>query len=365
MKVLIGNLFDSPCQCLVNTINCVGVMGKGVALEFKKRYPDNFKDYVSRCKRGEVKPGLPYFYQDKDRLILNFPTKDHWRMTSRLSDVATGLDWFVAHYKDFGVASVAFPPLGCGNGGLTWEEVGPLMYRKLKDLPIEIEAYAPYGTSLEHLSTSFLEKAPVSLDATGRANARIKPSWYLTLEAVKELNERPFALRVDRLLFQKICYIMTSLGLDTGFSFARSEHGPYSAEVLDAFKALANAGLVHEKNLGDRIQIEVNESFRFDPAEYGPEEIKILKKTADLFGRIHSSLQSEIVSSVVYAFNELKEKPGAMTDQSLFDRVMETKPSWGEKRREVLASIYYLKASGFISVYVPRQSSLLNEIDYL
>ena len=99
MIVKIGNIFESKCTTIVNTINCVGVMGKGIALEFKKKYPDMFMEYVLKCDRGEVKPGIPYFYQKENISILNFPTKDHWRSPSRLSYVIDGLDWFIKNYE--------------------------------------------------------------------------------------------------------------------------------------------------------------------------------------------------------------------------------------------------------------------------
>ena len=87
--------------------------GKGIALEFKKRYPEMYREYVDKCRLGEVKPGKPYIYNNADGTrILNFPTKDHWRSPSRLSYVMDGLDWFVKHYEEYGVKSIAFPPLG-------------------------------------------------------------------------------------------------------------------------------------------------------------------------------------------------------------------------------------------------------------
>lgn len=365
MKVLIGNMFESSCQCLVNTINCVGVMGRGVALEFKKRYPENYFDYVKRCEAKEVKPGLPYFYQNKDRLILNFPTKDHWRMPSRLSDVEAGLDWFLAHYKESGVNSIAFPPLGCGNGGLDWKDVGPLMYRKLKDLPIEIEAYAPYGTSAKLLDEAFLALASPSKDAVGRQQ-KIRPSWLLILEAIKELNERKYALNVGRIIYQKICYIMTYLGLDTGFLFKKSSYGPFSYEAKEALGVMANANLLNERKLGDMIQIEVDEGFRFDENRYSRSDIAILRRTVDLFARVHSTAQAEIIGTVVFSFQELSKSLEPVDDEALFAYVSEWKPDLAKERRnELLSTIYYLKLYGFISLQVPKDSKLIGEVDLL
>lgn len=114
-----GNLLASSAHALVNTVNCVGVMGKGIALAFKRKYPEMFDDYVRRCDRGEVRLGEPYVYDAGNRLILNFPTKDHWRAVSRLEDIVAGLEHLTKHYRAWGIRSLAVPPLGCGNGQLT------------------------------------------------------------------------------------------------------------------------------------------------------------------------------------------------------------------------------------------------------
>ena len=156
MQIKIGDIFESQAETIVNAVNCVGVMGKGIALEFKKRYPQMFAEYARLCKNGAVKVGIPYLYRDPSGiLILNF-TKEHWRSPSKLSYITDGLDWFAANDQELGIHSIAFPALGCGNGGLTWETVAPIMYQKLHTLPIAIEIYAPYGTDPVHMTTNFL-----------------------------------------------------------------------------------------------------------------------------------------------------------------------------------------------------------------
>lgn len=144
LTALSGDLFTSRAQTLVNTVNCVGVMGKGIALEFKKRYPAMFEDYAVRCRLKQVRLGEPYLFRDLGgTMILNFPTKGHWQSPSRLKDIDAGLEYFAKHAAGWGVTSVAFPPLGCGNGGLAWANVEPLIYRRLHGLPMAIEIYAP------------------------------------------------------------------------------------------------------------------------------------------------------------------------------------------------------------------------------
>jgi O-acetyl-ADP-ribose deacetylase (regulator of RNase III) len=138
-----GNLFHSPAQVLVNTVNCVGVMGKGLALEFKQRYPEMFANYVACCERFEVKPGVPYLWENDEVQVLNFPTKRHWCENSQLADIEAGLKYLAKNYSTMGIATIAMPPLGCGLGGLLWSQVEPLIEKYLSDLPLEVFVYEP------------------------------------------------------------------------------------------------------------------------------------------------------------------------------------------------------------------------------
>ena len=137
VQVLIGDLFESRAQTLVNTVNCVGVMGKGIALGFRKRFPEMFEDYVDRCEAGEIELGQPYVYEIFHTCpwVLNFPTKDHWRSVARLEDISAGLDHLKSHYKTWGITSLAVPPLGCGEGQRMADRRREL-YRRLSRLGI-------------------------------------------------------------------------------------------------------------------------------------------------------------------------------------------------------------------------------------
>lgn len=153
VRVLVGDLFASPAQTLVNAVNCVGVMGNGIALEFKRRYPAMYADYAQRCAAGSVRPGEPYVFVGQSQpWILNFPTKRHWRSPSRLEDIVAGLAYLQRHYQAWGITSLATPALGCGLGQLSWRGVGPVLYDGLSRLDIPVELYAPVGTPEEELS---------------------------------------------------------------------------------------------------------------------------------------------------------------------------------------------------------------------
>jgi O-acetyl-ADP-ribose deacetylase (regulator of RNase III) len=142
-----GNLLAADAHALVNTVNTVGVMGKGIALQFKQAYPDNFRAYEAACRRGEVQVGRMFVWQSgqlgSPRFIVNFPTKRHWRESSRIEDIRDGLRDLAKFIGDRGVTSIAIPALGCGNGGLRREDVRPLIVAALEDLDADILLYPP------------------------------------------------------------------------------------------------------------------------------------------------------------------------------------------------------------------------------
>ena len=129
-----GNMFESDADCLVNTVNCEGFMGKGIAYQFKVRFPENNKSYIKACKSGELTVGKVHYYVEDGITIVNFPTKDKWRANSKIEYIETGMDYFIKILPQLGVKKVAIPPLGCGNGGLLWEEVKKIIEDKIVNL---------------------------------------------------------------------------------------------------------------------------------------------------------------------------------------------------------------------------------------
>lgn len=357
--VKIGNLFESNAQTWVNTVNCVGVMGTGIALEFKKRFPAMFQDYVSRCHAGAVQIGRPYHYTDLlGASIVNFPTKKHWRSASRAQDIEQGLDYFVAHYQEWGIESVAFPPLGCGNGGLDWSVIGPLMYEKLNGLPIPVEIYAPYGTSASQLTPTFLSKSvAVNSAMVGVQHPKMKDEWLALLEVVYQLSKQPYTNPVGRTIFQKISFIITELGVDTGFSFDRGSYGPFSQDVQAALTVAANANLIQEKQLGRMTAILPADEFVLRQKEIrlrvAPFQ-KWIDKTVDLFSRIKNTAQAEEVTTVIYSAKHQKgiHDPASVSEQDVFDFIMDWKKSWQgeEKQRSVASAIRNLQMLGWVKL---------------
>lgn len=148
LNILNSSIFNSPAQTLVNTVNIVGVMGKGIAHGFKMRYPEMFREYKHLCDKHVLKIGTLHCWHSPSRWVLNFPTKTTWKKPSKLEYVEAGLHTFAENYKRMGIQSISFPPLGCGNGQLDWNEVRPVMEKYLWDLDIQIfihEWFEPSG----------------------------------------------------------------------------------------------------------------------------------------------------------------------------------------------------------------------------
>jgi O-acetyl-ADP-ribose deacetylase (regulator of RNase III) len=142
-----GNLFDSKCQVLVNTVNCIGVMGKGIALEFKRRYPKMFLHYKRLCDLSLIHPGVLYIYRDETPWVINFPTKEDWRNNSKLEYIEKGLITLVHMIDEYKITSIAIPALGCSNGKLNWKDVKQLIETYLSHESLQnvcIEVYEPW-----------------------------------------------------------------------------------------------------------------------------------------------------------------------------------------------------------------------------
>jgi uncharacterized protein YwgA/O-acetyl-ADP-ribose deacetylase (regulator of RNase III) len=334
IHALVGDIFESKAQTLVNTVNCVGIMGKGLALQFKKRFPDMFEDYVARCKAKRVRLGEPYLYRSwLSCWILNFPTKDHWRSVSRLSDIVAGLEYLERYYREWGITSLAVPALGCQNGQLEWRIVGPTLYRYLSRLDIPVELYAPYGTPQEEVEKTFLAQTPVFLSQSSSQAARtnMNPAHVALVEIVARIEREPYHWPIGRILFQKMTYFATELGLPTNLRFVRDSYGPFSPEIPRLVASLVNNGLIQEVRQGERFTLKLGptysdaiQSFRIELAQWED----IIDRIADLFLRMGMQ-EAEIAATAHFTAQVLKKETGTVvTEKAIFDGVKQ----WKQRR---------------------------------
>lgn len=189
LRYLDSPLFKSPARVLVNTVNTVGVMGKGVALEFKKRFPEMYRLYRGHCEAGRLRVGRLWLYRTPGRWVLNFPTKEHWRFPSKTEYIHSGLAKFVATYQERGIDSISFPLLGCGNGRLDFAtQVQPLMERFLRSLPIPV-----YIHRRHELSGFVAEHEEFDLFSSIRPPGSFDEVWHHLLQLRKrDLDLRTF-----------------------------------------------------------------------------------------------------------------------------------------------------------------------------
>jgi O-acetyl-ADP-ribose deacetylase (regulator of RNase III)/uncharacterized protein YwgA len=338
MKIVVGDILQSKAQTLINTVNCVGIMGKGIALEFKKRFPEMFKDYAERCERKEVKPGVPYLYKTLfPPQIINFPTKDHWKSVSRIADIERGLQLLVTHNKEWGVTLLAIPPLGCGNGQLEWKAVGPLIYRYASKMDIPVELYAPYGTPPRELTVESLSQTPVTAHHRNSRTVQsaINPAWVALVEILHRIETQPYHWPTGRTIFQKLAYVATRQGLPTGFVYQKGSFGPFSRELKQAETKLINNNLLQEERYGKMFLVKSGPNFervRKDFQVSLDKWMPIIEKTTDLFMRVNTD-QAEVIATVMFAADSLKTETRSVPKET---EVLDAVLRWKQKRRPPL-----------------------------
>jgi O-acetyl-ADP-ribose deacetylase (regulator of RNase III) len=222
-----GDILQADAEALVNTVNCVGVMGRGIALHFKAAYPANFKAYAAACKREEIQPGRMFVHdtgQPAPRWIVNFPTKRHWRGKSRIEDIESGMDALVAEIRARGITSIAIPPLGSGLGGLAWGDVRPIIENALAGIP-EVRAvlYEPDGHSEQPAV------GPPPKMTAGRA-------------ALVGLMRRYLAGMMDTsislLEIHKLMYFLQVAGEPLKLRYKKAPYGPYAENLRHVLKTV-------------------------------------------------------------------------------------------------------------------------------
>jgi O-acetyl-ADP-ribose deacetylase (regulator of RNase III) len=219
-----GDIVKADAEALVNSVNCVGVMGRGIALQFKKAFPENYKAYRAACELHQVQPGRMLIHDRSSltnpRYIINFPTKTHWKARSRLVDIEAGLSALVEEVRRLGIRSIALPPLGCGLGGLNWEDVRPRIERAFRDLSeARVLVFEPAGAP-----------APDQMAKESR-----KPRMTVGKAALLGLVQRYLAPAMDPSVtlmeIHKLMYFMQAAGEPLRLHFQNAPYGPYARNL--------------------------------------------------------------------------------------------------------------------------------------
>ncbi|MDQ2695129.1 MAG: macro domain-containing protein [Pseudomonadota bacterium] len=245
-----GDILTENAEALVNTVNCVGIMGRGIALQFKNAFPENFKAYAAACKRNEVQPGRMFVFKTgrltNPRYIINFPTKRHWRGKSRMADIDAGLAALAEEIRSRDIRSIAIPPLGSGLGGLDWSEVRPrveAMLREFSDLKVVI--FEPGGAAADERAN---RSSDVPKMTAGRA--ALVGLMHRYLRGLLD----PF---VTLLEVHKLMYFMQAAGEPLRLNYKKGLYGPYAENLRHVLQAVeghlvsgyADGGDVPDKQL--------------------------------------------------------------------------------------------------------------------
>lgn len=316
-----GDLLKSDAEALVNTVNCVGVMGRGIALQFKKAFPDNFKAYKAACDREEVQPGRMFVFERRElvgpRYIINFPTKRHWKGKSRIEDVESGLKALANEIRDRGIRSIAIPPLGSGLGGLNWQEVRVRIESAIGDLAdVRVMVFEPNGAPEEVKSKDVPNMTP------GRAALVALMDRYLG-----GLMD-PF---VTLLEVHKLMYFMQVSGEPLKLRYEKGLYGPYAKNLGHVLNAVEGHLVSGYKDGGDQPdkQLELVPGAREDAKSLLADDAEVMMRfdrVADLVEGFETPFGMELLATVHWVATQ----EGANTVNAAIARIHD----WNERKRQ-------------------------------
>ncbi len=338
-----GNILTEDVEALVNTVNCVGVMGRGIALQFKKAFPGNFQSYAVACKREEVKPGQMLVSETgqltNPRYIINFPTKRHWRGKSRMEDIDSGLAALAAEIRSRNIRSIAIPPLGSGLGGLDWSEVRPRIEATLRGFSdLKVVIFVPRDAPAEESVNRSTEVPKMS---AGRA--ALVGLMHRYLAGLLD----PF---VTLLEVHKLMYFMQVADEPLKLSFKKGPYGPYAENlrhVLHAIEGHLVSGYAAGGDTPDK-QLSLVPNALEDAQEFLKDKTQTLTRFArvcDLFEGFESPFGLELLSTIHWIASEEEAKS--------VDDVVRKTYAWNDRkkqfsRRQIELAISVLTRGGWV-----------------
>jgi O-acetyl-ADP-ribose deacetylase (regulator of RNase III) len=317
-----GNLLEENVEALVNTVNCVGVMGKGIALQFKQAYPDNFKQYKKACDASQIKPGQVFVFKTGSLLpkyIINFPTKRHWRERSQISDIDTGLKDLAKKVAELGIKSIAIPPLGCGNGGLNWSTVKPIILAAFANYPdVKVIIFEPTGSPQA-------DKIPIAKKEIKMTRSR---ALYIKLLEIYGIA----GYRLSRLEIQKLAYFLQEAGEPLKLRYKKDKYGPYADNLNHVLQKLDGAYIRGYGDRDSKSQIHVlpegkNRAQKF--LNKHPDAQEKIERICKLIEGFETPYGLEMLATVHWV---TVEEPIAASDP---DYAILRVQDWSERKREM------------------------------
>ena len=336
-----GDILKADAEAIVNTVNCVGIMGRGIALQFKKAFPANFRAYALACDDGEVQPGKMFIYDTgsftNPRFIINFPTKRHWKGKSRIEDIDSGLAALARNISERGIKSVAIPPLGAGLGGLEWNDVRPRIEAALRDLPdLEVLIYEPKG------APEVVKSRDVPNMTPGRAALVVLMNRYL-----KGLMD-PFVTLIE---VQKLMYFMQEAGQPLRLNYIKHHYGPYATNLSHVLNKVEGHFVAGYRDGGDQPDKELT----IVPGAVAEAEATLkhegkthahFSNVANLVNGFETPYGLELLATVHW----VATREGADTAENAFAGVRE----WNDRKkvfteRQVAIAFERLKSKGWLT----------------
>lgn len=329
IKYLTGNILESKAEALVNTVNTVGVMGKGVALQFKKAYPNNFKAYSQACKDKQIDIGKLFVTKDGnvitgDKYIVNFPTKKNWRNPSEYEYIEKGLEDLVKIISKLQIRSIAIPPLGAGNGGLEWPKVKKMISTYLDQVDVEILVYEPSALIKEKLK---------------KERVKLTDARALLLYVLYDLVRN--GEYVSEFSSEKVAYFLQRFGAGKYFNltFQPNFYGPYSGKVKFVLNALNGSYIMGYSDMSKKPfepLMLIGDGYEDvkDFVESEPELLKIANKTIEFLTGFYSDFALELLSSIDFISKQEKS-----IDLPLIAAKLET---WSDRKRSMFSDPKYL-----------------------
>lgn len=347
MKYIRGNLLEAQTQALVNTVNTVGVMGKGIALQFKEAFPMNFKIYAAACKKKELQPGKLLVVKEQtlqgEKIIINFPTKTEWYMKSKYEYVEEGLKELVRVIEEYKIESIAIPPLGCGNGGLKWEKVKAMIEKNLGHLnQVNIQVFEPNEAVKEILKQQDANK-----------EIKLTPARAMLLYAMfyyESLGEN-----ASLFVANKLAYFLQRLGEKSlnRLKFEASHYGPYAVQVEHLLHNVNGKYLKGLEQMNARafepLELQYNkvkEVSDYIKTELSSEQRTRLSNLVKLIDGFQSALSLEILATVDFV---RKDKPGMNQED-----IVKTIHNWSDRKRKLFQEKYIQIATNHLHDYSNR-----------
>lgn len=318
-----GDILSADTEALVNTVNCVGVMGRGIALQFKKVFPENFKEYKSICDRKELKPGILFIHHLNSlynpRFVINFPTKRHWRGKSRMEDIESGLQTLVETVRQKNIRSIAIPPLGCGLGGLRWTDVRLKIESAFQDLSdVRVLLYEPKGAPPAERMARTVKVPGLTI---GRAALLVLIRRYLA--AVMD----PY---VTLLEIHKLMYFMQEAGEPLKLQYTKGVYGPYAKNLRHVLSLMEGHYITGYGDAEDNPDRQINLRLEVLPQaerflkDHAPTK-KHYQRVVDLISGFETPFGMELLATVHWVANR--------EDATTVDQAITKTYAWNNRKR--------------------------------